>query len=424
MSGDLGWILLTNFESMRCRAYVYFWVRLSLNPVEADEGLMKGPSFYGMVISGVSGGFSLVFGLYSLVYPPEAMRMMGANVGSLMPWINALLGAGVLAVIAVVGLTTSSYLVKWNSPIMVLFGFLMLLLSIFSPADLLGLSLIMMVLAGLMVASGLAITLMTNPFGRTRSCPSCGSEVVSWGKRAMTYCTSCSWYFGSIPESTSIMVSGDPGVGKTMLILRLAEVFLSRGKKCIFVGCDQPPEVTKKVVGEIHLGHLTKKISESNQDFVMVDSFSSSAGLSSDERYHTKGVFDLNEMNLIVAGLCENVDEGLALLIDSVNPLFLHKDADSVLKYLDYSRAKLLGKGRLFVFTVTEGTMGETVYRKLESVVDGVVEMKFVEEKQRRLRRLRFRKLRGNIFDEWVYFEVLPKEGIVLSPIEKQRIPA
>jgi archaellum biogenesis ATPase FlaH len=223
------------------------------------------------------------------------------------------------------------------------------------------------------------------------------------------------------------MISGDPGVGKTMLTLKLAELSLSRGRRCIFVGCDQPPANTREIVSEIHhsISRISEAISTNAPNFVMVDAFSSAGKLKSEELYHTTGIFDLNEMSLVVADASKDPDRGLTVVVDSVNPLFLHRDASSVLKFLDHCRAKCVGRGDAFLFSITEGAIDQSVYRKLESMADVVIEMKFVEGADGRIRRFRLTKIRGqNLLDEWVYFEVVPKEGVVFRPIEKPEIPA
>jgi archaellum biogenesis ATPase FlaH len=223
------------------------------------------------------------------------------------------------------------------------------------------------------------------------------------------------------------MVSGDPGVGKTILVLKLAELSLSRGRRCIFVGCDQPPINTRQVVSEIHqsVSRVSEAISTNASNFIMVDAFSSAGKLKSEERYHTTGIFDLNEMSLVVADASKDADGGLTVVVDSVNPLFLHRDASSVLKFLDHCRTKCVGRGDAFLFSITEGAIDQSVYRKLESVADSVIEMKFVEGTHGRIQRFRLTKIRGrNLLDEWVYFEVIPNEGLVFRPIEKPEISA
>ncbi len=397
---------------------------------------MKRLSLYGMILLGLTGSLSLALGLYSLAYPPQTMsagvRGMAGMVShpmpnaSLMAWINITFGVVLLGLLALMGKIASPILAKWNAAIMSLIGVLMLVLMfIMGVANPLAFPLLG--LAGLMLASGLVVTVMTNPFGTMRACPQCASRVVNWGKRGLTYCTSCSWYFGAIPESTSIMISGDPGVGKTMLTLKLAELSLSRGRRCIFVGCDQPPANTRQIVSEIHhsVSRISEAISTNAPNFIIVDAFSSAGKLKSEELYHTTGIFDLNEMSLVVADASKSPDGGLTVVVDSVNPLFLHRDASSVLKFLDHCRAKCIGRGDVFLFSITEGAIDQSLYRKLESMTDVVIEMKFVEGAHGRSRRFRLTKIRGrNLLDEWVYFEVVPKEGVVFRPIEKPEIPA
>lgn len=397
---------------------------------------MKRLALYGMILLGVTGTLSLTLGIYLLAYPPQmsagempgGLKIVAGPMpnASLMAWSSLSASIVLLGLLALMWKTASPTLVKWNAAIMSVIGVFMLVLMsqmiVYNP-----LTPFLEALAGLMFASGLVVTVIANPFGRMRVCPECGSRVVNWGKRGLTYCTSCSWFFGAIPASTSVMVSGDPGVGKTMLTLKLAELSMSRGRRCIFLGCDQPPEATKKVVSGIHhsVSRISEAISKQTEDFIVVDAFSSSARLNSDEKYHTTGVFDLNEMSLVVAEVPKAVGQGLTVVVDSVNPLFLHRDAPSVLKFLDHCRAKCIGRGDMFLFSITEGVIEQGLYRKLESMADIVIEMKFAEEHQKRFRRFRLTKIRGqNLTDEWVYFEIIPHEGMVFRPIERQSIPA
>ena len=92
-------------------------------------------------------------------------------------------------------------------------------------------------------------------------------------------------------------------MGKIMLSLKLAELSLSRGKKCIFVACDQPPDDTRKLVSELGhgVGRVAEAISSNARSFIMVDAFSSAGKLSSEEPHHTAGIFDLNEMSHVIA---------------------------------------------------------------------------------------------------------------------------
>lgn len=401
---------------------------------------MKALALYGMILLAVTGTLSLALGLYVLAYPSLAMTSAGTHgMGgvvlvtttrprldpSVMAWTNLMFGVVLLGMLAVMGKFPSPKLVKWNPVIMSLIGVIMLAamftMNVSNP-----LTLPLVALSGIMVVSGLVVTLRTNLFGKLRACPQCGARVVNWGRHGLTYCTSCSWYFGAIPESTAIMIAGDPGVGKTMLALKLAELSLSRGKRCVFVGCDQPPAATPKIVSEIHnsVSGISHAISSNAKEFTLVDAFSSTAKLKSDEPHHTTGVFDLNELSIMIAEVMKDAGRGLAVVVDSVNPLFLRSDATTVVKFLDHCRAKCIGRGDMFLFSITEGVIEKGMYRKLESMADVVIEMKFAEEHQRRLRRFRLTKIRGrNISDEWVYFDVIPTEGIVFRPIEKQAVP-
>ena len=379
-----------------------------------------------MVLYGLGGGLSLSRSLPFLTCTPQPPSMMGQAqaCSTVMSWAVLGLGLSLLAILVAMSLITSPRLVRWYPPIMILFGALMLVIAgLLGSSPMLDTSSLMAALGGLMFASGVGITVWTNPLGNVRACPECGARVVVWSRKGVTYCTACEWYFGAIPESTSIMVIGDSGIGKSMLNLKLAELFLSRGKRCIFVVSNQPPASVKKTAMETHsLTRVAKALSENSDQFTFVDSLSSSGGSRSSERFYTKNTFDLDELGLLLDGLYkDDYEGGPVVIIDSVDPLFVHREASSVLRFLNHRKAKLLGEKGALIFSMTDGIVDETVSRRLESIADGIVEMRFVDGAEGRVRRFRLAKIRGeNIFEDWVYFDVLPKEGMVFRPIERR----
>ena len=60
-------------------------------------------------------------------------------------------------------------------------------------------------------------------------------------------------------------------------------------------------------------------------------------------------------------------------------------------------------KGGAFAISLTTGTVSDETFRRLETMMDSSVELRFVEEEGRKKRQFRFAKARGQrIYEDWV----------------------
>jgi archaellum biogenesis ATPase FlaH len=70
-------------------------------------------------------------------------------------------------------------------------------------------------------------------------------------------------------------------------------------------------------------------------------------------------------------------------------------DPSKVVEFLQDRIAKVKGENAMFFFTVGKGTIQESFQHRLEEMVDCVIELEVQKEKKKVVRKMRFKKLRG-----------------------------
>ena len=114
---------------------------------------------------------------------------------------------------------------------------------------------------------------------------------------------------------------------------------------------------------------------------------------------------DLNELSLLITDLLNDKAKvgKPKLIIDSLTPLFMYKDPQLVVQFLGSIAGKVKAKGGALTATVTTGTVNEDILKRLETLMDMVVELQVVEVEGRKKRRVRFAKARGQrVYEDWV----------------------
>jgi KaiC/GvpD/RAD55 family RecA-like ATPase len=216
---------------------------------------------------------------------------------------------------------------------------------------------------------------------------------------------------GDFPPGSTILVTGNPGSGKSILAQFLALQFLNEGKACIFVTYDELPAEIRK-----HLKSLNLDITrfEKNQAFTIIDCYSSRAKATSQEKYYVEQPFSPTDLSITIStALEENPEKTKVLIIDSATALFTKLDFQKVMRLLQDRSAKIKANGNIFILTLGKDTVAQSLTNRLEEAVDGIIELDLVEVQGKMVRRMRIKKLRGqNHLEEWANFTIDPNHGI------------
>jgi KaiC/GvpD/RAD55 family RecA-like ATPase/PKD repeat protein len=219
---------------------------------------------------------------------------------------------------------------------------------------------------------------------------------------------------GELPDAYSVMIVGDASAGKSILCQQLAYRYLSLGKPCVYVTYECfPGEIRENMKGF----RWDISAHEQNGSFVFVDCYSSIAGIASQEKYFVKQPFALSELGIVTSTALEGLSQKSArVFLDSTAPIFTRLESSRVVEFLQDRSAQIKGENGTFFFIVGKGTLQEDLRRKLEEIVDCIIELEVHEEKGETVRKMHIKKLRGRRFtDQWVPFKVDMKKGFVLS---------
>jgi len=223
---------------------------------------------------------------------------------------------------------------------------------------------------------------------------------------------------GILPDAFSVMIVGDASAGKSVFCQQLTHVYANQGKPCIYVTYDCFPD---EIRGNMKDFGWDVSMHEQNENFVFVDCYSSIAGKPSQEKYYVKQPFALSELGIVMStALGELKQKSARVFLDSTAPLFTRLEPAKVVEFLQDRSAQIKGENGIFFFTLGRGTLPEDLQRRLEEIVDCIINLEVREEKGEMTRKMRIRKLRGRPFsDQWIPFKIDMKKGFVLS-VSKQ----
>jgi len=216
---------------------------------------------------------------------------------------------------------------------------------------------------------------------------------------------------GSLPDASSILIAGDPGSGKTTLAQQILYDELSRSRPCIIVTYDTfPANITERMN---EFGWDPRKYQLMNKLEIM-DCYSATAGV-------TEGVvpqpYDLTNVSIYLTTLMEKLgNRQVTILLDSLIPIFSETESKHAISFIQSIAAKVKKAGGKLIVTLSTGSVHPELFRKVESLVDGVVELRMVEENQMLHRYLLVRKMdRRQIIPRLVRFDIIGGRGIQLK---------
>lgn len=216
---------------------------------------------------------------------------------------------------------------------------------------------------------------------------------------------------GSLPDASSILISGDPGSGKTTLAQQILYDELSRSRSCIIITYDTFPSNIIERMNEF--GWDPKKYLLMNK-LDIVDCYSATAGI-------TEGVvpqpFDLTNVSIYLSTIMEKLgNRQITIILDSLIPIFSETESKHAISFIQSIAGKVKKAGGKLIVTLSTGSVHPELFHKVESLVDGVVELRMVEEGQMLRRYLLVRKMdRRHITPRLVQFDIIGGLGIQLK---------
>ena len=234
-------------------------------------------------------------------------------------------------------------------------------------------------------------------------CPLCGEASAYDELTDFYFCSHCDQFVQWMPESYALIMSGPAGSGKTPSFHTWSNFYLRNGRPVVLLAFDDFPSNLRNSFADYYYGNLPGY--EQTGLATFVDCYSSIAGVPSQEKYALRNRVDMNDLSLLISDLLsEKVRLGKPkFIVDSVTPLFTYKDPQVVVQFLASTAVKVKAKGGVFAISLTSGTVNEEMFRRLETLMDFSIEIRFIEEGERKKRQFRFAKARGQrLYEEWV----------------------
>jgi KaiC/GvpD/RAD55 family RecA-like ATPase len=207
----------------------------------------------------------------------------------------------------------------------------------------------------------------------------------------------------TFPEHSSMLMIGSPGIGTLEFAVSIVKDWIEQDSMVIFVTVDLLPNDLLEVMGSF--GIPSEAL---GRNLFIIDYHSSLLG-SLDEAPSSNGteirkVSDLEGIMFNVAALAESTKKPVKIVVHSLSTLFLYNQPNVVLKFFQISSSRIRNEFGTVFFTVHEGVHDEKTVNHLMAIADGVLELKFDEDLNRRMR---IRNMRGCVTSsQWIPFEI------------------
>jgi KaiC/GvpD/RAD55 family RecA-like ATPase len=229
---------------------------------------------------------------------------------------------------------------------------------------------------------------------------------------------------GGLPDACFLVIAGNSGSGKSVLLSTLAANHLSSAKSIYVTNSEYPDRVRDNIM-KLGVGE-PEKVRESKR-LIFIDAYSAVGGGASVEEFSVNSHTDLTTLSLNISKCLQTAGRGADVYLDSLNPLITVLRTEYVTDFLQSVAAKVKANNGRFCVTVGTAIAAHDLIR-LEEAADCVIETQLHETRGGQRRRLRIKKMRGKPYnDSWTWFRVEQGQGIIFltrtKPTDQSRTP-
>ncbi len=208
-----------------------------------------------------------------------------------------------------------------------------------------------------------------------------------------------------IPAGYSLLLQGNPGVGKTKFACSIFKHALGAQRKGVYVALESPP------------GNVINTTPRDDVRFVYLDCHSWKAGGCKD-KYSVRNLTNLNELSVKTLSAASEIGEDFFYVVNSISNLHIYCSENEILRFLDVVSAHYLTHKGTGIWVVENGIHSQSFYNMLRHITNGTLEIKIDDLGSKKL--VRWTILRGHVHsDEWVEFTI-DKDGSILFPTAQE----
>jgi len=207
-----------------------------------------------------------------------------------------------------------------------------------------------------------------------------------------------------------ILVSGDTGVGKTVLAGQFLLEGLLCGDTCIYVSCDEPPAVMRRRLRDYKVGVTAY---ENAGQLILVDAYEEEE---SREKYFIVNQYSLEKYAVMERLLLQRFSgRRLRLVVDSLSTLLIPFAQEDILEF-HRNRLKYLRKNRVLTMDImVDGVLDQRLMTIAGHLYNVTVRMKFGGSEGRPDRMIQVGKVKSGRFDAVPRrFGISPVFGIII----------
>ncbi len=214
-----------------------------------------------------------------------------------------------------------------------------------------------------------------------------------------------------ISYDTQVMLEGDTGIGKSVFAAQFLYEGLTTGDTCIYIACDEPPEMMRRNMANFRLGTVAH---ERAGRLLFVDAYSRDR---SNERYTIPDPTSFDEFFLYEKRFVETVGEGpVRLAVDSLSTIMAMARTEEVVEFNANRLRYLRSRNVLTLDSVVVGVLDDRAMNGLRHAYGMIVNMRYVTVDGSTHRVINLGKLKSGQFQaNQQLFTIDPRTGIVIQ---------
>ncbi len=185
---------------------------------------------------------------------------------------------------------------------------------------------------------------------------------------------------GGVPEGSCILLSGEPGTGKSLIMQKLVYNHLKKGNSVIYVTTDRTSERLVEEVKDYGMDYF-KYVK--NGQLKILDTYVGFVR-KSEKGFSYADIRDLTEISIKIEKLRRELEgRKFVEVYDVISELFIwNKDKDLVLRFISSVCSSGSNKSIALFFVINEGIEDDRYINSIKSVVDGVLLFGVSEDKR------------------------------------------